>query len=561
MMTSEEPTPSNFDPAKMNAESRQQMATHIGYASSDFSWFGKSVPEFMVIECHMCQSRMNIPRDRIFKAGYTPPENCPECKRRAVTIFDGEQWKNYIKYQLWNYTFFLDQFGTPHATYQTKNGVQIFPVRSEEMRALASIVSKNRSAIDAFLTCSEGLAHRAGIRHRLETRFVTNGTGIYVDLCDSDWKAIKIDTDGWHVVDTPPIIFRRYQHMKPLIVEPGTKADLDAFIILLNMSSQKDILLYSGYLAALFVPDIDHPILMPVGPQGSAKTTLTVATRLIADPSELTTMNLVDDEAQLPQLLMHHYIPAFDNCGYISQEISDVLCRACTGAGFTKRKLYTDDDDVVYTLRRPILINGIAPPSMSPDFIDRSILISLDRIEDKYRQEKKIIEQKRDDLLPKVRGYLLGVVSDALRRGPTPATTGLPRLADFSRIADSCCVAMGYEPGVFIKTYMEANKEIAEQAIESDPIISVLMEFLVTCPNKDFVGTASELFRTLEARAGQMIKTKQWPSSPNRLSEALCGRLKPGMQQIGYSVFRKKETGGVRHLHIEHFSDTLKTSS
>ena len=41
------------------------------------------------------------------------------------------------------------------------------------------------------------------------------------------------------------------------------------------------------------------------------------------------------DEAELPQKILHHYLPTFDNCNHVSQEISDLLCQASSGMGFS----------------------------------------------------------------------------------------------------------------------------------------------------------------------------------------------------------------------------------
>ena len=56
---------------------------------------------------------------------------------------------------------------------------------------------------------------------------------------------------------------------------------------------------------------------------------------------------------------MHNYICYFDNVSEIKEWISDQLCRAVTGSGFSKRELYSDDDDIIYNFRRCIGFNGI----------------------------------------------------------------------------------------------------------------------------------------------------------------------------------------------------------
>jgi len=59
----------------------------------------------------------------------------------------------------------------------------------------------------------------------------------------------------------------------------------------------------------------------------------------------------------------------------INEEVSDLLCRAVTGAGYSKRALCTDDSDIIYKFKRFIAVNGINLATTRADFLDRSIII------------------------------------------------------------------------------------------------------------------------------------------------------------------------------------------
>ena len=71
--------------------------------------------------------------------------------------------------------------------------------------------------------------------------------------------------------------------------------------------------------------------------------------------------------------------------------MSDTLCRACTGAGFSKRELYTDDDDVIYNFRRCPGLNGINIVAHKPDLLDRSLLFRLEHIPKKDRRDEETL--------------------------------------------------------------------------------------------------------------------------------------------------------------------------
>lgn len=524
-------------------EHEQTKATKIGYCASDFFWFGNSTPKEATAECIMCDHIFCIPLSTLITFQW--PISCPQCKRKSIIIHDAEKWEKYIGLKLWEFDFFLDQYKTSHAIYN--NGSRhVFPVKSSEMERLLALRCKNPNQIKTAATYLDGLAGASKKIIQMNNRVVKDEIGIWIDTASNMGEVFHITEDGWRIVENPPIMFRRFEHQLPLIVQEGFKTDFDEYMSLMNLSSDDDKLLYAGYAASLFLPDIDHPIFLPIGPQGSAKTTISLATKMLIDPSKTPLLSVPEHPEKLPLMFYFNYFPIFDNCNYLSQEASDMFCRACTGGGISTRKLYTDMDEVTFAFRSPIILNGISAPSMSPDLIDRSLQINLDRILEQNRKEKAIIEAKRDALLPRVRGYLMGIVSDALRNGPT-SSPYLPRLADFARWADACTTAMGYKQGTYIEAYCNLSREAAKEAVRSDVLAETLLEYLDEHGNWD--GSATELLKELSAKAGQNVKSPNWPKDSTRFSDAVVGKLKPGLNLLGWNVQRKR-TGTKRCLLI-----------
>jgi hypothetical protein len=500
-----------------------------GYNAEDFKWFGQSVPNNCFAECLMCEAKTSFDFDMMMRG---VPTNCQACKRKALKFYDGDKWDKYFSLKLWEFELFIDNLGTPYCAYVKDDVRHITPIRSDEVRGIVGMRVKNKNQVESALMYMDALARRGGVRYDLNVRVSDMCGEIWIDTASPEWDAIRVSRGGWTHHHQPPIMFKRYSHMKELHVVPGAKKDLDEYVSMMNMASEDDKILYMGYLASLFFPSIDHPILMPLGPQGSAKTTMSIMTRLVVDPSELETRGMPKDADVLPQVLMHHYTPVFDNCGYIDQSVSDVLCQACTGGGFSKRRLYTDDEDVTFTFRRAVVMNGISAPSMSPDLIDRTIIVELDRILEGMRKEKKVIERKRDAILPYVRGYLLDVVSQVMKNG-TDEFTALPRMADFARIADACTREMGFKKGRFMEIYMERARQNQKEALSSDPVADALVDYLEA--NGGYDGSASKLLEELEGKVS--INTKKeatWPKTANHLSEFILGKLKPGLMSLGW---------------------------
>ena len=158
------------------------------------------------------------------------------------------------------------------------------------------------------------------------------------------------------------------------------------------------------FLVSCFVPGIPHVLLVIFGAQGSSKSTLSRLARLLVDPSLIEVASFPHSQKELVQALAHHYFLFFDNVSYISEEQSDILCKAITGGGHTKRELYSDDDDIIYNFIRCIGINGINLVTTRPDLLERSLLLELERIEPAERKTEKELYQNFKIDLPSILG-------------------------------------------------------------------------------------------------------------------------------------------------------------
>ena len=69
--------------------------------------------------------------------------------------------------------------------------------------------------------------------------------------------------------------------------------------------------------------------------------------------------NIPRDINELVQQLYHNYIVYYQNLSTIKEWISDALCEVVTGTEFSKRQLFTDDEDIIYFFQRCISFNGV----------------------------------------------------------------------------------------------------------------------------------------------------------------------------------------------------------
>jgi hypothetical protein len=533
-------------PAEIDKKNEENIANLTGYRDSDYLWFGDSAPEIIVYKCLMCDHIHRLAREEILTGNF--PEICTDCRRRSLKLISGKEsvWNHYVKLKLWKHNLFLDQYNEAFTQYN--NGTKrILQIGGEDMQRILTIKCKNPNQVRDAQMIMAALAARGKQVIPLHNRIAEKDGAIWIDCSTKQGEAIRITPEGWEVVEYPPILFRHFSHQQPFLADKsGTKEDFDRYLDLMKFASVEDRTLFAGYAASLFHPGFAHPILMPVGPQGSAKSTISVMAKLLIDPSTLLEQKLKRDEEALPQVFFQHYMPVFDNCNYISQEMTDMFCIACTGAGFSKRKHYTNSEEVIYTFKRPFVLNGLCPPSQQGDLVERSIIVRLDKIPETMMLPYSVVEARRDALLPKVRGYLMGIAADVLGMEEVEFPS-LPRMADFARIAELSCRAMGQPDGSFLNLYLNTARENEQEALRSDVLADALLSYLALKGSWD--GGATKLKKELEGMEGVNTKSPTWPKDSARLADRLFGVLRPGLVRLGWNVVKSKSSG-VRTIQI-----------
>ncbi len=254
------------------------------------------------------------------------------------------------------------------------------------------------------------------------------------------------------------------------------------------------------------------------------------------------------DEEQLVQQLSHHHTLFFDNVSKISDAISDLLCRAVTGSGFSKRKLYTDDEDVIYTLLANIGINGIELVPSKPDLLERSVLIELWRIAKGERRQLHELEADFERELPRLLGAIFTAVSKALALYPSVHVDELPRMADFTQWGCAIAEALGYTQQEFLDAY---RRNIGQQndAVIGDHIeAAIIMEFM--SDKGVWTGSASALLAAL--KESNPANVGELPKQANVFSRNLFA-LKTNLEEVGLQLSRSngsKRTITIRNLNV-----------
>jgi hypothetical protein len=229
---------------------------------------------------------------------------------------------------------------------------------------------------------------------------------------------------------------------------------------------------------------------------------------------------------------------AFDNVSGLPAWISDTLCRLSTGGGFAVRRLYTDQDEVLFDATRPVILNGIEDIVARPDLADRALFLALEPIPEERRRPEAEFWAAFEAERPRILGALLNAVAEGLKRLPDTSLPRLPRMADFALWASACESAL-WPTGTFWAAYCGNRDEAVEGVIDADPVATAVRA--VMAARTKWTGTATDLLEALERVAGERVaKSKTWPDSPR----ALSGRLRRAstfLRKIGIEVTHTKE--------------------
>lgn len=416
----------------------------------------------------------------------------------------------------------------------------------------------NNEALSSAINVISGKCQYEGKHYTLYNRVAPGIDGsIFIDMVDEGWRAIKVTKDGWEITDTPPILFRRYNHQKPLIIPvvPYSLAEAQGYVkLFLNHVNVNDSEEAQGNCLALIctmisylIPTIPHPVMVVFGPQGAAKSYLHKLIRRIIDPSSIELLKLPHDVKEIIQQLDHNWLCFYDNLTFLSTDMSDTFCMAATGAGFSKRELYSDDDDVIFDYKRCLGLNGINPAARRGDLLDRSILIEVEKI--KTRRTEAEVDAKFDVDKAFIFGGILTVLSEALRFYPEIKVTDYQRLADFHRYGCAIAQAYGSTAEAFSEAYKNKVANQTDEALNADPVGLAMIRFLEKTFKEEakptWKGTPTELLDAVTQTAIELkIQTglqTNWPRSPQPFSRRL-NDLTPAINKKGYDIVSKNGT-------------------
>lgn len=228
------------------------------------------------------------------------------------------------------------------------------------------------------------------------------------------------------------------------------------------------------------------PVLTLRGEQGSGKSTATRTLAGLLDPSPAQVRKPPRDVDGWVTAASGSWVVGIDNVSTVAEWWSDALCRAVTGDGDVRRRLYSDADLTVFSFRRVVVLNGIDLGAVRDDLAGRW-----------------------DEAHPRLLGALLDLAAQVLHALPASRLDRLPRMADFARVLAAVDTVLGTDA---LRDYGQQAGDLAADAVDSDPVLAAIASAVV----EPWTGTGAELLALITPDREGWRAPKDWRRTRGR---------------------------------------------
>lgn len=448
---------------------------------------------------------------------------------------------------------FVDPDGAAYATIRVGEHLETHLVRSSGMRTrLASAfydrhrTAPSRGSLDDALNVLDAQCQQSGCDRTVHVRKAVVGDAVYLDLGDPGWQmlvaraglGVRLERHGMGQNDPR---FRRPSGMLSLgtdfVPTTGAKA-LAKLSPLLNLPADSDggrdvFRLLVAWLLAALGPHQPYPILGLHGEQGATKSTTARLLRQLVDPNKADLRTPPGEPRDLAVSANNGLVVAYDNLTHLPDWLSNGLCCLSTGGGFSVRKNYSDDEEIIFAAKRPAILTGINEVAKAPDLLQRSLLITLPQVPETMRKTEKQLWEDFYAIRPQILAALLYVATEGLARLRETKLERTPRMADFAHFITACEPALGWEPGGFLAAYTTNRGDANDIALQTSPLSAPLQEL---AHRGGFSGTSASLLDCLRPMVKPEVHHQRgWPASPRSLSSELR-KIAPNLREVGVEV-------------------------
>ena len=356
----------------------------------------------------------------------------------------------------------------------------------------------------------------------------------YIHLGDGTSKAVEITPTGWRITDDAPVKFWQSSAMQSLPT-PNSGGDVG---LLWKYVNDKDRLLVLAWILESFRPETPFLVLAISGQQGSAKSSSQDKIRQLVDNNSV---NLRAAPKSIEDIFVGagvNWVVSFENLSHLTPAMQDALCTLATGGGYASRKLFTNDEENIISVKRPVIINSIPHVITAQDLTDRAINIEAPRVAG-YLEVTELNKAWEIDK-PIIFGGLMDLFVNTLKGiDSVKGVDNSIRMIDFTRLGESMARSLEHDEGHFTSLYKANRLEGLSRSLEASPVVVALIEFVEKYHGglQVFHGAVKTLYTKLTGEQAQSQTSSKdgWVRSPRGLTEAIK-RHQPALKEIGITV-------------------------
>lgn len=442
-------------------------------------------------------------------------------------------------------------FFNDNGTYYARilfEGNQVIPIDSERFTLLLNRIYASEhfeymapKLIDDMKTYAKISASKK--RETLAIRIGFSGSETWLNLDGK--RTVRLNKSGWDILSSDNYVFG-WDDSSLNLPAPLISGDIWDLKKVVKLNNDAEYIMVIAWFITLFY-DTSYPFLILIGQEGSAKSTSTKNLKDILDPVEGGLRSFQKNTDDIYISAQSNMILGYDNMSHINLQLSDELCRIATGGSISKRKHYSNSDQIILKAKRAVLMNGIDGVPDFPDFISRSVIINLQSLEEDEIKTEEEVREIFTSVHPSILGAILNLVVRSLSHNII-AEKPRHRLATYYNVGCWVSKELGFDSKIFIDAFRDSQGSYRRKAIED----SFLLDFIVEKVQRGhgtYSTTASDLLT--EASSHFQYKTvalKTLPKDPSAVGKCIS-RYSGALREFGIKVMNER-TDKARITHF-----------
>lgn len=415
------------------------------------------------------------------------------------------KWNQVIAIDSENFTLLVQEL------YSSQTGEYLSGKQIEDLRIHGKIQARRNK---------QNLAVRIG--HKENETWLSVNTN----------NAVKVNSSSWEIVSNSNFPFWKDESSLDLPI-PSKVGNIWDIKNIIKLNNDIEYLMVIAWFINLFY-DTSYPFLILIGQEGSAKTSSTRNLKNLIDPVDGGLRSFQKNADDIYISAQSNLVLGYDNISHITLQLSDELCRIATGGSISKRKHYSNSDQIILKAKRAILMNGIDGIPDFPDFISRSVIINLQSLaENEIKTEDEV-----KDIFERYRAPILGAILDLVVKSKAQNITSHKskhRLATYHNIGCWLAVELGFKSSDFEEAFYESQSAYRTKAIEDSFFLDFILK-QVDLKNGQLITTASELLtQANKYYEFQPVAYKSLPKDPSAVGRCI-NRFSKALTEYGIKV-------------------------